>query len=313
MEDLFHHCLPANSRALPVRQNLRGKMGQEKLLSPEEKERYLRQLSMADWSEEDQLKLKSLRVTVMGIGGAASSIINNLLLLGIGELVAIDQDRVELSNLNRQFIHNAGHLGMSKAESLMIYARRLNPHVKIVAKQVKIDETTIGEAVAPETDLIIDTFDKWVSRSRVNRFAVKQKIPYLMAGVVSNCFYTALLHSPHTPCLNCLVGRFQSPSFVGSFQSAIFGINALPLAAMGAFSVAELIKYLKTGTFTNIFLFGSLYNTQQDIRFFTLFLSKHFIGISKEQGIEWGPFWNSEGIIKLKLSKDPTCRICGSE
>jgi len=286
-------------------------MNQEHLsLSADERERYLRQLSMADWSEEDQLKLKNLHITVMGIGGAASSIINNLLLLGVGNLDAIDQDTVELSNLNRQFIHHVEHIGRSKAESLMIYARRLNPHVKVIAKRVKVDETTIDKTVDPETDVIIDTFDKWVFRSIVNRFAVKHKILYLMAGVVSNCFYTALLHSPHTPCLNCLIGRFQSPSFIGSFQTAIFGINILPLAAMGAFSIAELIKYLKTGQVTNQFYFGSLYNTRQDIRFFTLFLSKHFKKISEEQGVRWGPTWELEGITKLKLSRDPTCRVC---
>lgn len=297
-----------------MRQNLWGrKMNQEHLLlSADERERYLRQLSMADWSEEDQLKLKNLHVTVMGIGGAASSIINNLLLLGVGKLVAIDQDTVELSNLNRQFIHNVEHIGMSKAESLMIYARRLNPHVKIIAKQVKIDETTIEEVVDPKTNVIIDTFDKWASRSIVNRFAVKHKIPYLMAGVVSNCFYTALLHVPHTPCLNCLIGRFQSPSLIGSFQTAIFAINILPITAMGAFSIAELIKYLKTGEVTNQFYFGSLYRTKQDIRFFSLFLSKHFKHISEEQGVWWGPVWDSEGIITLKLSRDPGCRVCGN-
>jgi adenylyltransferase/sulfurtransferase len=288
-------------------------MNQEDLfLSADERERYLRQLSMADWSEENQLKLKNLHVTVMGIGGAASSIINNLLLLGVGKLVAIDQDTVELSNLNRQFIHNVDHIGMSKAESLKIYARRLNPHVSVIARQLKINETTVDEGIDPETDLIIDTFDKWASRSVVNRFAIKHKIPYLMAGVVSNCFYTALLHSPHTPCLNCLVGRFQGSSVLGSFQTAIFAINILPIAAMGAFSIAELIKYLKTGEVTNQFYFGSLYGTKQDIRFFSLFLSKHFKKISEEQGVRWGPVWDSEGIIKLKLSRDPVCRICGN-
>jgi adenylyltransferase/sulfurtransferase len=280
-------------------------------LSPEERERYLRQLAMADWSEEDQLKLKNLHITVMGIGGAASSIINNLLLLGVGKLVAIDQDTVELSNLNRQFIHNVEHIGMSKAESLMIYARRLNPHVKVIVKQVKIDETTIDQTVDPETNMIIDTFDKWAFRSIVNRYAVKYKIPYLMAGVVSNCFYTALLRPPRTPCLNCLMGRFQGPSIIGSFQAAIFAINILPIAAMGAFSVAELIKYLKTREVTNQFYFGSLYSTKQDIRFFTLFLSEHFKKVSEQQGVRWDTMWESEGITKLRLSRDLTCRVCG--
>jgi len=297
-----------------MRQNLRGrKMSQPHLfLSADERERYLRQLSMADWSEEDQLKLKNLHVTVTGIGGAASSVINNLLLLGVGTLEAIDHDVVELSNLNRQFVHNIEHIGMSKADSLNIYARRLNPHVKVMAKKIKIDETTINEAIDTGTHIIIDTFDKWASRSIVNRFAVEHKIPYLMAGVASNCFYAALLHSPHTPCLNCLIGRFQSPSFIGSFQTVIFAINILPIAAMGAFSIAELIKYLKAGQVTNQFYFGSLYSIKQDIRFFTLFLSKHFKKISEEQGVHWGNVWESEGIIKLKLSRDPGCRICGN-
>jgi adenylyltransferase/sulfurtransferase len=282
-----------------------------RFLSADERERYLRQLAMADWSEADQLKLKNLHVTVMGIGGAGSSIINNLLLLGVGKLVAIDHDTVELSNLNRQFIHHVEYIGMPKTESLKIYAQRLNPHVSVIARQLKIDETTVDEGIDPETDLVIDTFDKWAARSIVNRFAIKHKIPYLMAGVVSHCFYTTLLHSPRTPCLNCLVGRFQSPSVVDSFEPAIFAINILPIAAMGAFSVAELIKYLKTGEVTNQFYFGSLYSTKQDIRFFSLFLSNHFKKISEEQGVRWGPDWNSEGIIKLKLSRDPGCRVCG--
>lgn len=284
----------------------------DEIITPEERERYQRQLLMADWSESFQLKLKNLHVTVMGIGGAASSIINNLLLLGVGKLVAIDHDTVELSNLNRQFIHNVEHIGMSKSESLMIYARRLNPHVKVIAKQVKIDETTIDKTVDPETDVIIDTFDKWAFRSIVNRFAVKHKILYLMAGVVSNCFYTALLHSPHTPCLNCLIGRFQGPSLLGSFKAATFAINILPIAAMGAFSIAELIKYLKAGEIANQFYFGSLYSTKQDIRFFTLFLSRHFRKVSEQQGVRWGTVWESEGITKLRLSRDPACRVCSS-
>ncbi len=284
---------------------------QSLMLNLDEKRRYLRQLAMADWSEEEQLKLKGLHVTVTGIGGAASSILNNLLLLGVGAIEAIDHDVVELSNLNRQFVHNVEHIGMSKAESFEIYARRLNPHVKITTRQVGIDETTVRTTLDPHTSVIIDTFDKWVDRSVVNRFAVEQNIPYLMAGVVSNCFYMALLKAPHTPCLNCLIGRFQNISLAGTFQAAVFPINILPIAAMGAFSIAELIKYLKTGELTNHFYFGALYPTSQDIRFFTFFLSRHFKKISEEQGVQWGPSWESEGITKLKLSKDPSCQVCG--
>lgn len=280
-------------------------------LGPEERQRYLRQLAMTDWSEEDQLKLKSLHLTVLGIGGAASSILNNLLLLGVGRIEVFDHDVVELSNLNRQFVHAVDHIGMSKAESFKIYARRLNPNVEVLAKQARIDEATCEKSLNPQTDLIIDTFDKWSSRFIVNRFAVRHEIPYLLAGVVSNCFYTSMLHPPHTPCLSCLLGRFQRAAFGDSFQASVFPISILPLAALGSFSLAELIKYLKKGKPSSQFYFGSLFGTPQDIRFFSLFLSRHFRKISEEQGVHWGHKWASEGITRLDISRDPDCPICG--
>ena len=280
-------------------------------LTQGEKTRYVRQLLMADWSEEHQLELKKLNVAVMGIGGAASSILNNLLLLGVGTIQAYDHDVVELSNLNRQFVHHEDHIGMTKAESLEIYAKRLNPNVHITSRRVKVDEDTLDETVDPTTDIIIDTFDKWAFRFMVNKFAVARRLPYLLAGVVSNCFYTALLHSPQTPCLSCLLGRFQSKDILGAFGPTVFPINILPLAALGAFSVAELVKYVIRREISNLFYFGSLYETKQDIRFFSLFLSKHFRKISQEQGITWGTEWESDGITRIELTRDITCRVCG--
>jgi adenylyltransferase/sulfurtransferase len=280
-------------------------------LTEVEKERYLRQLSMEDWSEQDQLMLKNLHVTVLGIGGAASSIINNLLLLGVGTIQAFDSDVVELSNLNRQFLHNENQVGRSKARSLKTYAKKLNSNVTVKSKQVRIDENTIEDTLDPSTDILIDTFDKWAFRFIVNRFAVKHQLPYLLAGVVSNCFYTAMLHSPQTPCLSCLLGRFQSRSILGTFRTTLFPINILPLAALGAFSLAQLLKFVKSQKTTNNFYFGSLYETKQDIRFFSLFLSKHFRNTSREQGIVWETEWQNEGIRKITISKDPSCRVCG--
>ena len=281
-------------------------------LTGPDKERDLRQLAMSDWSEQDQLTLKNLHVTVLGIGGAASSIINNLLLLGVGTIQAFDYDLVELSNLNRQFLHNENQIGRSKADSLKSYAKRLNSSVIVKAEQVKIDENTIEDTLNPNTDILIDTLDKWAFRFIVNRFAVKHQVPYLLAGVVANCFYTAMLHSPQTPCLSCLLGRFQSKAILGTFQNTLFPTNILPLAALGAFSLAEMLKFLKREKTSNHFYFGSLYETKQDIRFFSLFLGKHFRNTSREQGIVWETEWQSEGIKRITISKDPSCRVCGN-
>ena len=109
-----------------------------------------------------------------------------------------------------------------------------------------------------------------------------------------------------------VIGRFQKVEMLSSLESTVFTINILPITALGAFSIAEIVKSLRRKEISNDFYFGSLYPTSQDIRFFTLFLSKHFKQISEEQGIRWGKVWESEGIIKLKLSRDPGCRICGN-
>src|SRR4030042_4931212 len=109
-----------------------------------------------------------------------------------------------------------------------------------------------------------------------------------------------------------VIGRFQKVAILSSLQSTVFTINILPITALGGFSIAEIVKSLRRKEISNDFYFGSLYPTSQDIRFFTLFLSKHFKQISEEQGIRWGKVWESEGIIKLKLSRDPGCRIWGT-
>ena len=100
-------------------------------LTPEEIERYKRHLVLRDVGGQGQLKLKSSRVLVVGAGGLGSPVIMYLAAAGVGTLGIIDDDLVTLSNLQRQIVHDSGHVGHLKVESARETVRELNPHVRV--------------------------------------------------------------------------------------------------------------------------------------------------------------------------------------
>ena len=86
-------------------------------LTGEEKQRYARQMIIPNWGEETQRKLKASKVFIAGAGGLGSPASFTLAVAGIGLIRICDHDSPELSNLNRQFLHDDSRIGMNKAES----------------------------------------------------------------------------------------------------------------------------------------------------------------------------------------------------
>ena len=84
-------------------------------LSDNEKKRYLRQIMITSWDETVQMKLKKAHVFVAGAGGLGSPSIYYLAAAGVGRITICDNDRVELSNLNRQILHRTGGIGISRS------------------------------------------------------------------------------------------------------------------------------------------------------------------------------------------------------
>lgn len=102
-------------------------------LSGEERQRYTRQMIIPNWGEETQRRLKASTVFIAGAGGLGSPVSFNLAVAGIGVIRICDFDSPQLSNLNRQFLHDESRIGMNKAESAKLSLSRLNPHVHIEA------------------------------------------------------------------------------------------------------------------------------------------------------------------------------------
>ncbi|MCP4151338.1 MAG: hypothetical protein GY757_26580, partial [bacterium] len=116
-------------------------------LSPEEKIRYKRQLKLKGWGIEAQETLKRTTVFVGGAGGSGSPTILQLALAGVGTIIVCDFDEVELSNLNRQFLHNESRIGMNKALSAKKTIEEINPHVNVIACTEPVTRDNVYEMV----------------------------------------------------------------------------------------------------------------------------------------------------------------------
>ncbi|MCP4151804.1 MAG: amino acid adenylation domain-containing protein, partial [bacterium] len=127
-------------------------------LNEEERTRYLRQMLLDGWGVEHQEILKSSTIAVIGCGGIGSPIITQFALLGIGTIVCCDYDDVELSNLNRQFLHDHSRIGMNKALSAQMTVNRTNPNVRVIAYQEKVTRESI-ERIAGDANVIFDCVD----------------------------------------------------------------------------------------------------------------------------------------------------------
>src|SRR5580658_10982819 len=93
--------------------------------------RYSRHILLADVGGIGQAKLKAAKVLVIGAGGLGSPLVLYLAAAGVGTIGVVDDDRVELSNLQRQIAHTSGRIGASKVASAAEAATAINPGVRI--------------------------------------------------------------------------------------------------------------------------------------------------------------------------------------
>ncbi|KPJ84796.1 MAG: adenylyltransferase [Spirochaetes bacterium DG_61] len=210
-------------------------MRKTQFLTPEERERYDRQLILSGWGEEGQKKLKAATVFIAGAGGLGSAAGVYLAAAGVGCIRLCDSGKVELSNLNRQILYSDSDIGEEKVQSAIRTLRRINPHVRIVGLKLHIDSSTVANLVA-DSDIMVDCLDNFETRYVLNRHAVANSLPLVHAGVYGMAGQISFLHSPHTPCLRCI---FPEPPSKGVFP--VVGATAGVIGCLEAF---EVLKYL---------------------------------------------------------------------
>ncbi|HJV47517.1 MAG TPA: ThiF family adenylyltransferase [Bacillota bacterium] len=133
-------------------------------------------------SKDEQEKLRSGRVTVVGAGGVGGITLIQLARMGIGQIHVIDRDVFEASNLNRQMLSSVSRLNKSKAESAKQTLEDINPDIQVSVTEQFVTEDN-AEQLLQGTDIIIDATDNLVARVIIHRTAAKLGIPSIWIAV----------------------------------------------------------------------------------------------------------------------------------
>ena len=139
-----------------------------------------RQMSIVTRSEQE--RFKDAKITVIGCGGIGGETIEMLARMGIGELILVDKDAYDLSNLNRQTLATIKDLGLVKSEVAAEKVRLINPYVKTTTFNEHIDQTNIDKVIG-DSDIVIDALDNVLTRVIVSRKAKEKGIPYIHGAI----------------------------------------------------------------------------------------------------------------------------------
>ena len=152
-------------------------------LSAEQRERYSRHLLIPEIGAEGQQKLLDAKVLLLGAGGLGSPTALYLAAAGVGTLGIVDDDVVDLSNLQRQVIHNSQRIGTPKVDSAEESIHALNPDVKVVKYKTRLDASNIMEII-DGYDVVVDGVDNFPTRYLLNDASVRLRIPVVSASIL---------------------------------------------------------------------------------------------------------------------------------
>ncbi len=197
--------------------------------------RYERQMMLPGWGVEAQEKLRRAKVLIVGAGGLGCPAALNLSLAGVGQIRICDPDKVELTNLNRQFLHAEQTIGKHKASSAQEALAFVNPDVVVQPVVQRMTEDNVNDIVQ-DADIILDCLDNFSDRHTLNLCAIGKGIPMVHGAIWGLEGRVTFLHPPATPCLRCLFPKAaleQQFPVLGAVSCTIGSIQAL-----------EAIKYL---------------------------------------------------------------------
>lgn len=189
-------------------------------------QRYNRNILIEQIGQDGQKKLAQAKVLVCGAGGLGSTVLANLASLGIGTIGIVDNDVLELSNLNRQYIHKFADIGKVKVESAAGWINEFNPEINIKAYQTRLDDENYQDIVK-DYDLIMDCFDSFKSKFLLNRIAVKTGKTLIHGGVTEFFGQVTVIIPGKTACLNCILPEDDKYIVKGVLSPAVTTIASI--------------------------------------------------------------------------------------
>ena len=208
-------------------------------LTPEETLRYHRQIILPQVGIEGQKRLKNASILLVGAGGLGSPAALYLAAAGVGRLGVVDDDVVELSNLQRQVLHDTPSVGRSKTESAHRRIARINPDVQVEEHPVRL-ESDNALRILRGWDVVVDGSDNFPTRYLVNDACVLLGIPFVYGAIFRFEGQASVFAHQGGPCYRCLFRDPPPPDMVPSCAEA--GVLGVLPGLVGTVQATEAIK-----------------------------------------------------------------------
>lgn len=242
-------------------------------------ERYSRQMILPGFGEDGQRRLLASRVAIVGLGALGSVISTYLARAGIGSLILIDRDYVELNNLQRQVLFDEADAVALEPKALAA-ARKLaeaNGQVKIQPVVADLNPMN-AERLLAGCHLVVDGTDNFQTRYLINDYSVKYGVPWVYGGVVGSYGLSITFIPGSGPCLRCLFPAPPLPGTVPTCDTA--GVLGPAVGVVASWQAAEAIKVLLGQGVTN-------------------------------RGVIYFDLWNCRVDTLAEISPSPNCPACG--
>ena len=246
-------------------------------MTPEQRDRYSRHTLLPEVGVDGQLKLLDAKVLLLGAGGLGAPTALYLAAAGIGTLGLVDDDVVDASNLQRQVIHNTERIGEPKTSSARKTIEALNPDVKVVEHNLRLDAGNILDLIG-DYDVIVDGADNFPTRYLLNDASVRLRKPVVSASILSFDGQISTFVPFEGPCYRCLYPTPPPAELAPSCSAnGVLGVMAGTMGTLQANEVIKLVLGVGEPLIGRLLLYEAL-----GTRF-----------------------------TELKVRRDPECPICG--
>ncbi len=240
--------------------------------------RYSRQIMLPEMDIEGQQKLLQATVLIVGMGGLGSPVAMYLAAAGVGHLIIVDNDKVELSNLQRQIAHSESDIGTLKVDSALTTLQAMNSRVEITTIAQRLDTVLLDELLTQGVTLVVDACDNFNTRFVINAACLQHRVPLVSGAAIRMEGQVAVFdsRSADSPCYQCLYAA-------GDDEQASCSRNGVMAPVVGIIGAVQAMEVIKVLTGIGHSLQGRLL-------------------LLDAKAMQWR---------ELRLPRDPHCEACG--
>ena len=224
-------------------------------------ERFSRQIVLKDIGILGQKKILSSKVLIIGVGGLGSPVAEFLSRAGIGSLGIVDDDKVGLSNLQRQSLYNTSDIGKFKVKVVKDKIKKINPHTRVNIYKIRLNDNNFKKIIN-DYDYIVDGSDNFTTKFLLNDYCLRFK-KILVMGAISKFdghIFSFDFRDKKAPCLRCFFQESEiSDDLLNCESEGILGTVAGVVGTIQANEILKKILNIGTGLDGYIFILDLLY------------------------------------------------------